>query len=114
MTGNVVSLHQHGNGLPRTLNKDEALVLVRELANMGGRVLVKEHAWDRMEERDISMAQVMEVLRRGEITKGPDWSEHQNWTLTLRADAAGQYVGVGVAIDTDLMGLAVVVITVFC
>ncbi|GLQ98327.1 hypothetical protein GCM10007863_27470 [Dyella mobilis] len=66
-----------------------------------------------MEEREISMRQVRHVLLRGEVIRGPEWSKYQNWYFTMRADTAGQLVTVGGAIDTDLMGQAVVVITVY-
>lgn len=114
MANNVVSLNER-NGLPRSMTEEEALALIRELVSEGGRVVFDPHAFDRMEERDITTTQVFHVLKRGALTRGPTWSvKYSNWAMTLRADAAGQYVGVGVAVDTDLMGLSVLVITAFC
>ena len=88
-------------------------MLVRQLVEEGGRLVVKEHCYDRMEERDISMAQIRQVLLRGEVTRGPTWTEFRNWGFTMRADAAGQLVTVGGAIDVDLLGQSVLVLTVY-
>jgi hypothetical protein len=100
-------------GLPRTLTADELRVLIRELMEQGGRMVAREHAYVRMEERDISMRQVRHVLLRGEVTRGPEWSTHQNWAFTMQADSAGQLISVGGAIDVDLLGQTVIVITVY-
>lgn len=100
-------------GLPRTLTADELRVLIRELMEQGGRMVAREHAYVRMEERDISMRQVRHVLLRGEVTRGPEWSTYQNWAFTMQADSAGQLISVGGAIDVDLLGQTVIVITVY-
>lgn len=61
------------------------------------------------------MAQVLNVLKRGEISKGPEWSKsYGNWVFSMRADTAGQVVTVVAAIDLDIMGQAIVVVTVYC
>lgn len=99
--------------LPGSLTAAELIELIRELLAEGGRMVAKEHAYQRMEERDISMRQVRHVLLRGEVVGGPRWSEHQNWTFTMRADTTGQLVNVVGAIDMDRMGQAVIVITVY-
>jgi predicted NAD/FAD-dependent oxidoreductase len=100
-------------GLPASLTAEELVVLIRDLLGQGGRMVAREHAYDRMEERDINMRQVRHVLLRGEVIRGPEWSKHQNWAFTMQADTAGQLVTVGGAIDVDLLGQAVIVITVY-
>lgn len=100
-------------GLPRTLTVEELVALVHDLVGQGGRLVATQHAYDRMEERDISMRQVRHVLLRGDVTRGPVWTDRQNWSFTMQADTAGQLVNVGAAIDMDLMGRAVIVITVY-
>jgi hypothetical protein len=103
------------NGLPRSLNRDSCRDIVRELVAEGGRVTFRKHAFDRMEERGISNAQVMQVLRRGEIVEGPSWSaRYGNWEFMMQADAAGDTVNVKSALEVEqLMGRVVVVITAF-
>lgn len=88
---------------------------VRELVAEGGRVSFREHAYERMEERDISTAQVLEVLRRGEAVEEPVYSKNdQNWECLLVADTAGEEIRVKAAIEIErLMGQVVVVITAF-
>lgn len=103
------------NGLPRSLNPDSCREIVRELVAEGGRVTFRTHAFNRMDERDISSAQVMQVLRRGEIVEGPSWSaRYGNWEFMMQADASGDLVNVKSALEVEqLMGRVVVVITAF-
>lgn len=112
MTEKVVSLHALDNGLPRQLDKLGCKGLVLRLVNEGGRVDFKQHLYDRMEERNVTVTQVYEVLRRGEVIKGPARHTH-GWKFTMSADAAGEWVTVGASIETDSFGLSVLVITVF-
>ncbi len=115
MTSNVTSLHLHPNGLPRQLDEKSCLDLVRELHAQGGRVTASQHAYDRMDEREITMKQVLRVLERGELVEGPAWcDDHDNWKFAMRADTAGQLVKVVATIYVDpLMGQSIEVLTVF-
>jgi len=108
----IIPIH-HGSGLPRTLTKEQLVALVQELMAEGGRMVVKEHCYDRMEERDISMAQIRQVLRRGSVTRGPTWTDHRNWGFTMQADTAGQLITAGGAIDVDLLGQSILILTVY-
>lgn len=103
------------DGLPRRLSREDCLAWVRELVAGGGRVVFSGHAFERMEERDITTAQVFQVLRRGEIIDGPTYStKYQNWEFLIQADAGGEEVTVKAAIEIEsLMGQVVVVVTVF-
>lgn len=104
MTG-VTDIHHHDNGLPRQLDVPQLLALVEELLDSGGRLVFRDHAYVRMEERDITTSQIMQVLRRGEVTQGPTWSaEYRNWTFTMSADTAGERVTVAAAIDVAVDG----------
>lgn len=103
------------HGLPRTLSGEDCVVKVRELVAEGGRVVFRQHAFDRMEERDISNAQVFHVLRRGNLIEGPAWSaKYGNWEFLLSADTAGEVINVKAALEVEqLMGQVVVVVTTF-
>jgi hypothetical protein len=103
------------DGLPRRLSREGCLAWVRELVAEGGRITFSEHAFERMEERDITTAQVFQVLRRGEIIDGPTYStKYQNWEFLIQAEAGGEEVTVKAAIEIEsLMGQVVVVVTVF-
>ena len=119
MADDIERLHVRDCGLPRKPDARTCQAPVRNLVAEGGRVVATQHAYDRMEERDLNMSQVLSVLKRGEIVEGPKWSaRHENWSFSLRADTAGQIVTVNAAIDTDpLFGkdrLVVVVVTAYC
>lgn len=103
------------NGLPRVLSRDQCRELVNEIVAEGGRVTYRKHAFERMEERDISNAQVMQVLRRGEIIDGPTWStRYGNWEFMMQADTSGEIINVKAALEVEqLMGRVVAVITAF-
>lgn len=109
----VTDLMMRG-GLPRKLTAEECRNWVRELVAEGGRVTFRPHAFQRMEERDISNAQVMQVLQRGEVTEGPEYSTtYQNWKFRMEANTAGEHVSVVAAIEIQtLMGQSIAVITV--
>lgn len=110
---NVTDLTMRG-GLPRKLTREECLAWVRELMGEGGRLIFAEHALERMEQRDVSFAQVNQVLRRGEITEGPTYStRYENWQFRMEALTAGDHVSVVAAIEIqNLMGETIVAITV--
>src|SRR5690242_2337072 len=111
---NTVVPFNHNNGLPRQLTADRCVEWVRELVFEGGKVQFTNHAYDRMEQRDVSATQVFRVLRRGELVVGPTWSaEYENWMFTMKADTAGQAVSVGATIEVDpVFGVGVLVLTV--
>lgn len=110
----TVDLHSHPNGLPRKLTDAEALTLVQELAGVGGRIVFSAHARQRMQERDVSSQQVVNVLLRGQIVEPVRWeSDRECYRLALRALTAGDEVTVACAIEVErLMGQVVVVVTV--
>lgn len=81
---------------------------VRELAAVSGNVVILRHAAQRMHERDIALAQVLEVLRHGRVSEGPALDIHGNWKATMSRSVAGQKTTVAVAIENRL-----IVITVF-
>ncbi len=110
--GNVTRLADHQQ-LPKAMTADDVTKLVKELLAEGGRLEVSTHAYRRMEERDISMRQIMHVLQRGDVTDGPFQTEHRNWKFTMQADTSGQLVSVAAAFEKGLMGHIVLVITVF-
>ena len=113
MTASDIS--HHPNGLPRRLSAAECVALVRELVEEGGRVVHRPHALQRMEERDITMAQVFAVLRRGDLVEGPTWDRnYSNWKFGMEGLSAGEMISVRAAIDVErLMGKVVLVLTTF-
>ena len=109
----TVDLLTHANGLPRRLTDDEARDMVRELAGMGGRIAYTAHARLRMQERDVSSEQVLNVLPRGQVVESARWlTDRECWHLSLRALTAGDEVTVACAIEVErLMGQVVAIVT---
>lgn len=103
------------NGLPRQLSREKCREWVKELYEQGGRITYRDHAFEKMEGRDITDAQVRQVLKRGDIIDGPTWStKYDNWEFLMKADTAGDEVRVKAAIEIEqLMGEVIAVITVF-
>ena len=111
----VASIDCHPNGLPRTLSAEDAQEQVRELAGEGGRIAWKQHAYDRLEEREITATQVINVLKRGKVVEAPQWDvNYQNWKFGVQEISAGELLTVRVALDVErLMGKVVLVITAY-
>lgn len=111
----VARIDCHPNGLPRVLSDDDALERVRELVAEGGRIVWSDHAHDRMEERDITTTQVLNVLKRGTVVESARWDvNYQNWKLGVQDISAGELLTVQVALDVErLMGNVVLVITAY-
>ena len=59
------------------------------------------HFRERLEERDITMRQVLSTLRKGEITDGPKSDVHGDFRVRLRRYAAGRKIQVVVALNVN-------------
>ncbi len=72
------------------------------------------HAKQRMRQRQITLAQVLDVMRKGRVAEPATVDIHGNWKLTVRGASCGQEISVAGAIDmNDEPGKRVFVITVF-
>lgn len=99
--------------VPFKLSTPAALRLIREIAQDSSRVIVTIHARQRMRERRISLPQVLDCLRKGQIAEGPAQDVHGNWVCTLRWRHAGDFIRVAAAIKQDVpTGQKLIVITV--
>lgn len=76
-----------------------ALRMIREAATDSARVYLSGHAEKRMRQRRITRVQVLECLRRGQITEGPVLDIKGNWTCRVERLVAGDQVKVAVAIE---------------
>lgn len=95
---------------PLKLNNHSALRLIRQLAADTNKIVILEHAEQRMKRRKITLREVHACLQKGTITEGPALDMWQNWKVTLARRAAGRELACAVAID-QRRGL--LVITVF-
>lgn len=78
---------------------DELLTRVRALAADSENIHWDEpHVRNRMNERNVSMRQVLEVLRKGSVVSGPTLDEWGDWRIKLKRRVAGRRVQVAVAV----------------
>jgi len=102
------------NSTPYRLNDANALKLLREVAKDSGRVVLLRHARQRMKQRQITLAQVLTVLRTGSLAESAACDLHGNWKMTVRGMTCGQSVSVACAIEMqEEPGKRVLVITLF-
>lgn len=77
------------------------------------RLYPSDHAKQRMQEREISMRQVITVLQKGTLVDGPKHNDEKgSWEVKIRSWAAGFNISVVVAIYVNEDEVPVVVITV--
>lgn len=89
----------------------DALALVEELRVDDARVVPGAHAFERMQERDVSYTQALRVLRRGELVEGPALDKDTQWRMRYRGYDAGQDISVVVTLERDRMGELLIVVT---
>lgn len=97
--------------LPFPLSKKKAREIIREISEKSERVFYSRHARSRMIEREISMPDVMDCLRRGQITGGPYRAPGGDWRFTVSWFRAGSPLQIVGAIDVDESGRFLVVVT---
>jgi len=76
------------------------------------RVILTNHAKQRMRQRRIGLRQVLECLRKGRIHEPAHLTVHGDWKATLEHHVAGDVVKVAVAIERQQDGEMAVVVTV--
>ncbi len=76
------------------LSHNKAQDLLKEIAKTSKRVKLTTHAIERMEQRDISLNQVLQCLSKGVITEGPYRDVRSDWKLTISSYSAGDMVDV--------------------
>jgi hypothetical protein len=88
-----------GEIVPLQLTVPAALKIIRNAAADSWRVSFTAHALKRMRERRITRTQVLRCLELGSIIEGPSRDHHGNWVCSVQRLAAGDPVGVVVAIE---------------
>jgi hypothetical protein len=97
--------------LPFPLSKKKASEIIRELSYRSERVFYSKHARSRMIEREITMPDVMDCLRRGQVTDGPYQAPGGDWRFTISWFRAGSPLQIVGAIDVDEDGKYLVIVT---
>ncbi|WP_353958754.1 DUF4258 domain-containing protein [Zwartia vadi] len=101
------------NVIPLRLNDANALRIVRALAAVSANIYASSHAKLRMQQRNITLKQVLCRLRSGFILESAHLDIKGDWRLTMRHSVAGDDVKVAVALKQGTRGRMIVVITVF-
>jgi hypothetical protein len=84
----------------------EALAEIHRLAALPGRVVFRNHALDRMDERGATRGDVKNALRS---SRGSEWQpDHQTWKVTGGTDLDGDDLTCAVDIEDDI-----IVVTIF-
>jgi len=73
--------------------------LLAEVADSSANVIFTRHALERMRQRNITPAQVINCLKKGTITESPCLDHHGFWKLTLERYVSSENIGCSVAID---------------
>jgi len=93
---------------PAKLSRSDAIKLVRELAADSANVGLTHHCRERMQERDITLRQILNCLQKGTVTEGPAIDKYGNWKMDIYR--AGDDLTCAVAIEWSSH---LIVITVF-
>lgn len=87
------------NVLKLPLSEPQARQILRDTASNSARLIITHHAQERMSQRNISLQDVLTVLKKGRITEGPALDPKGSWKLTIEGISAGSHVAVVAAID---------------
>lgn len=84
------------------MNEHQALMRIRKILDgPGPRVRYSKHGKERAKQRQISLPDVIRLLRSGFVAEAPaEHAQTQNWTCVIEgADADGQRLRVIVGVD---------------
>ena len=65
------------------LRADEAQRVIRERARVTGNVIIGEHAFERIEERSVTVPDVLDILRTGQVDRAPRKNEYEDWEVIV-------------------------------
>ncbi|MBI5447722.1 MAG: DUF4258 domain-containing protein [Gammaproteobacteria bacterium] len=96
-----------------TLSRTEAIKTIRNAADHTALINVSDHAKIKMVDREITMPEMVKVLKNGAIIEGPSSNHiHPNWECTLQGvvQTTGRRIRVIVAIEIGEDGILIVTI----
>ena len=114
LTFRLQPINYMGIGVVKPMRLSDASFVkkLRAIAVDSHRVVLTDHAKQRMKQRRITLRQVLECLRRGRIDEPAHVTIHGDWKATLEHQYAGDVVRVAVAIEKQDDGDLAVVVTV--
>ena len=103
-------MSSHVLRFPNRPTADELVRRIRELAADSDNIdFAQPHFKEQLEKRDLSMTQVLDVIRNGEPLKGPRRDDYGDWRIKLAKVSAGRRVQVVVAVKDDLVTTVTVI-----
>lgn len=106
MNANTVS------ALPFALNDANFLKRLRQAAADSSRVVVVQHAKQRMRERKINLNQVISCLQKGTVSEPAHLTHRGDWKATVTHRCAGDVIAVAVVLERKENGDYCIVVTV--
>lgn len=85
---------------------------IAKIAADSSRVVITQHAKQRMRQRKVLLRQVLDVLHGGKIVEPAHQNTHGDWCCTLEKLTAGDRVKVPAVLESKDSGEFVIVITV--
>jgi hypothetical protein len=82
---------------------------VHQLAIAGKLEFAHPHFQTRLQERGVSIRQVLETLRHGSLVDGPKKDNWGDWRVKMQRRVAGRRVQVVVAVKPDILDLVTVI-----
>jgi len=96
---------------PVKLSRSRAKEILRIAADDSSLVFLTVHAQKRMRERNITLTEILRILRSGRIIDGPAENLIKgNWECTVNGFSAGKNLQVSVAIERDEKNIIVVTV----
>ncbi|HLJ63705.1 MAG TPA: DUF4258 domain-containing protein [Stellaceae bacterium] len=78
-----------GVGVPLRLRPNRAETIIREAAQDTRKVILSDHAKERMEEREISDLEVFRILRTGHVMDEPMRTRRKEWKCKVVKNVKG-------------------------
>jgi len=95
------------------ISEEQALQYVNDALASNGLLTYTYHARESMSDRDISVSQIVGVLKQGQITEAPCRDARGRWSCRFEGYFAGEGVAVVVGFDCREDGTIVPIITTF-
>lgn len=83
------------------LRADEAQTVIRERVRKN-RFFLSDHAFERLDERDLTTVDVLAILRTGDVQSAPVENEHKDWeVVVVKRMPGGREAGAATIIFRD-------------
>ncbi len=95
---------------PLDMNINNALAIIRDIAQNDENIFLVNHAKNRGKQRSINRQQIIACIRKGTLIEAPFLNSHCNWQMTLFRHAAGEQMTCVIAVE---LPKRIIVVTVY-